>query len=102
MEPPITTSFQDFSFRNYHDNEQPIVRKQKIIKAKEVRLFIKGTLFFGLIHCPQRLISSEISKELKMQTTFHLAISNEKIKPNLSDQNHNWINCEKNFNKLTT
>ena len=37
-----------------------------------------------------------------MQTTFHLAISNEKIKPNLSGQNHNWINCEKNFNKLTT
>lgn len=37
-----------------------------------------------------------------MQTNFHLAITNEKIKPDLSDQNHNWINCEKNFNKLST
>ena len=40
---PQTTSFQEFSFTNYHDNDWSIVRKQKIIKRKEVGSFIKGT-----------------------------------------------------------
>lgn len=44
---PITTSFQEFSFKNYHDNDSSIVRKQKIIKRKEVGSFIKGT--YGLL-----------------------------------------------------
>ena len=39
----ITTSFQEFSFMNYHDNDSSIVHKQKIIIRKEVGPFIKGT-----------------------------------------------------------
>lgn len=37
-----------------------------------------------------------------MQTNLRLAISNEKNKAKPLRPNHNWINCEKDFNKLTT